>query len=111
MNGEGECGSLRVAIDGGRRERAVLLLELLLGDAHEFAGRVGRGEAGDGFELFVVDLKDVSGLRLWSEAWSWVYLWLGLEALPGEREVLHLLLRERHGWILDGRCGGLGNGG
>ena len=34
----------------------ILLPQLLLRDAHEFARAVGRGEVGEGFEFLVVDL-------------------------------------------------------
>lgn len=74
MEGEGEGEgerTYRPAVPGIRvldpgAHGPVLLPQLLLGDAQEFAGAVGGGEAGDGFELLVVDLG------------------LGVEALPGE---------------------------
>lgn len=40
----------------GTAQRAVFVLELLLRNAHELAGAVGGGQAGDGFEFVVVDL-------------------------------------------------------
>lgn len=41
-------------------QRSILLLELLLRNTHELAGRVGRSEASNVFELIVVDLDSIS---------------------------------------------------
>ena len=99
MEGEGEktYGS-SISIFHSTAEGAVLGFEFVLGDAHEFAGGVGGGEAGDGFEFVVVDLFPVMSMEivLVRLDWAWMYLGLGLEALPGEGEVLG-------GWV--SRCG------
>lgn len=48
-------------------KRSILLLQLLLGDAHELAGGIGGGEAGDFFEFVVVDLARTASQQLLSE--------------------------------------------